>query len=387
MRKAPFLWILAFLLLCCGGAMAQTVGTEISADDITEFCYTYDWIGYNAHYQRYRFYIEDGRHLFFHETRGVENDYGWNTEDDVTSIGTKALSEEEWAALLELLKGGTATSRSDEVLDGDSGPWMFLRWAGDESTDQEFRFPSLGRQAAFEDFCEALAAEPLTTADLISCEYSIFGGMENDDTSYAVSQSNTGREITLSVERGGKRKVYGLPRDTLDDLADFLAGYHPERWKSLPEAEFFALDAPGRRIALTYSDGKAYTVDAQKEIGGPLFRELGHFLESYLAKDARTFELSFSSFAGGGPEYRAVLTAPEKIRVENTAQYDESFDLMPPGSEYRVTMVFHGRIPGQTELAVEACGPLVPTEKLPQIVYVLEVDDDYNVTLVEQREK
>ena len=75
------------LLPCCGNAAAQTVGDEISAGDITEFYYTYDRIGYNAFYQRYRFYTENGKHLFSHETRRTEDDYGWNTEEDVTACG------------------------------------------------------------------------------------------------------------------------------------------------------------------------------------------------------------------------------------------------------------------------------------------------------------
>ncbi len=380
------LTILLILLLCCRGAVAQTVGSEISADEITEFCYTYDWVGYNAFYQRYRFYTENGKHLFFHETRGTENDYGWNSEDDVTAIGTKALSAEEWAAFVDLLTGGTVTGRSEEVLDGDSGPWMYLYWSGDESICQEFHFPSASRQAAFVDFCDGLATEPLTEAGLISCEYGIFGGIENDDTSYALTQGGAGKEAVLTVEEGGKRKTYGLPGSALDDLADFVAGYHPEKWEKLPDADYFALDAPSRQITLTYEDGKTYTVRSSQVIGGPLFRELEHFLRSYLAKNARSFELSFSSF-GGGPEFKAILTAPEKIRVETSVQYDVSSGQIPPGSEYGVTMVFHGRIPGQTELTIGVYGPLAPTEGALPTVYVLEVDEDYNVTPVAQREQ
>ncbi len=159
---------IVLLLLCCVNALAQTVGAEISAEDIAEFFYTYDWVGYNAFYQRYHFYVEDGKRLFFHETRGTEDGYGWNTEDDVVSIGTRALSEEEWAAFLDCLKGGDVTGESEEPLDGDSGPWMYLRRNGDESALQAFRFRSSGDQSAFVELCGRLAAEPGSKADPVS---------------------------------------------------------------------------------------------------------------------------------------------------------------------------------------------------------------------------
>ena len=50
-------------------------------------------------------------------------------------------------------------------------------------------------------------------------------------------------------------------------------------------------------------------------------------------------------------------------------------------------MTFHGRIPGRTELRIDASGPLVPVPVLsgPAMVYVLEVDNNYNVRLIEER--
>ena len=50
-------------------------------------------------------------------------------------------------------------------------------------------------------------------------------------------------------------------------------------------------------------------------------------------------------------------------------------------------MTFHGRIPGRTELRIEAYGPLlpVPAGSEPTVVYVLEVDNHFNVRLVEEK--
>ena len=384
MKRTWTVCLLALILLCGAYAAAETAGPEIPAEDVTDFYYTYNWVGYNAEYQRYRFYAEDGKHFFFHESRGTEGDYGWNTEEDILSSGTKELSAAEWAAFGSFLEGGATAARNEEPVDGDSGPWMFLYLNGDES-GLEFRFASAEVQAEFIRFCEELAEGPLQASGLVSCEYRVFGGMENEDTSLKVARAGeAGREVRLTVRENGKTKEIVLPRNTLEELADFLAGHHPERWESLPDAEFFALDAPDRRIELVCGDGTEYSVGSGKETEGPLFWELSCFLRSYLAEDAETFELSFESFYGGGPEYIPVLSAPEVVRVEEFTVSENSEEPVPPGSGYTVRMVFHGRVPGETELTIEGTSPLVPVgEAAPPTVYVLNVDDDYNVTLVE----
>ena len=109
-------------------------------------------------------------------------------------------------------------------------------------------------------------------------------------------------------------------------------------------------------------------------------------MTSYLAEGAETFELSFSSFEGGGPSYTPVLSAPEKVWISGERRYDAPADPLPPGSAYTETLVFHGRIPGRTELTIKVSGPLTPVGGLPEKVYVLEVDGDFNVKLVEERE-
>ena len=387
MRKLLPVCLLAVLLLCHVDAMAQTVGTDISAEDITDFYYTYDWIGYNAEYLRYRFYVEDGKYFFFHETRGTEDDYGWNTEEDILSSGTKELSGEEWAEFFALLKDGTVKDRSEDVEDGDSGPWMYLYWTGDEGTNQEYTFASYAAESAFVAYCEELAAEPMTTADLISCEYSIYGGMENEDVTYTIAKGDSWWDVILRIEKEDSTEKYTLPWNALDDLADFAAGYHPERWASLPDSEEYALDAPSEQVVLSYADGKQYSVGEDKALSGGFFWKLERFLLSYLVEGAETFETSYDSFDGGGPEFRPVLTVPETVWIEETSRYDEPHDEMANGSGFRVTMVFHGRVPGQTELSFEGYGPLTPIEDTPKTVWVLEVDQNYNVKVVETREE
>ena len=236
-------------------------------------------------------------------------------------------------------------------------------------------------------FTIALAEEP--AANLIACEYSIFGGMENESITYTAKQGNTRWEATLTVAENGIVKEYLFPYGALDDLADYIAKYDPASWASLPEREEFALDAPIRQITLTFDDGTMYTLDNDKETDGPILGETESFLRSYLAVDAETFELSFSSFDGGGPEYQPILTAPEKVWVSVTRESEASEDPAPPGSGYTETMTFHGRIPGRTELKIEASGPLMPVPVLNEstIIYVLEVDNNYNIKLIEEKEE
>ena len=62
------------------------VGTDVAKADITDFYYTVDASTYPPHYQRYRFYVEDGKKWFFHESR---QGGGWpQTEEDTVASGT-----------------------------------------------------------------------------------------------------------------------------------------------------------------------------------------------------------------------------------------------------------------------------------------------------------
>ncbi len=130
------------------------VGTDISMADITEFYYTIDASTGPPYYQRYRFYTENGTGMFCHETR---EGGGWpQTEADITASGTVELSEAQWAAFFDCLRGGTVKRREESLEDGDPGPWMYLYWNRDGAEYQEFHFADYGAQIAFEALCESL---------------------------------------------------------------------------------------------------------------------------------------------------------------------------------------------------------------------------------------
>lgn len=232
--------------------------------------------------------------------------------------------------------------------------------------------------------CALLAgcAAAAGAAHLVACEYAVYGGMENEDIAYAVSRPDAWGDVTLTVTEHGRETKCPLRRDALDDLADYMAAYDPAGWASLPDRAYRALDAPGRRIELTYDDGSTYALYSDKAVDGPIFHETQCFLDSYLAEDAQTCQMSFSSFDGGGPEYRLVFSAPEKVWVSARREYDEPAELRPPGSGYTEVVTVHGRVPGRTEMTIEVSG-LTPLSDEPETVYVLEVDDDYNVKPVE----
>ncbi len=134
----------------------KTVGTDIQIEDITDFYYTVENINYDAFYQRYRFYVEDGKYLFYHETRQRKDDYGPCTENDTTSVGTVELTEDQWSGFYELVKGGSVTARKESADSGGTGPWLYLYWKNDQSKYQQFAFSSYATEQKFEEFCEAL---------------------------------------------------------------------------------------------------------------------------------------------------------------------------------------------------------------------------------------
>ena len=137
-----------------------TVEGSIPAESITDFYYTVSNINYDAFYQRYRFFTEDGKHLFFHETRERKDDYGPATEDDTTAIGTVELTNGQWAEFYDHICNGTVKAREETADAGGSGPWMYLYWNGDKSKYQEYYFASYGAQLKFVDFCVSLIPDP-----------------------------------------------------------------------------------------------------------------------------------------------------------------------------------------------------------------------------------
>ena len=160
------LFLTVFLLTGCAakpddpaptaGRGEKLVGTDVLLESVTEFYYTYSTSTDPPHYQRYRFYTEDGKRFFFHEKR--EGDHWPLTEDDATVAGTVELTEAEWEAFFDCLKGGTVKKREENLDSGRAGPWLYLYWNGDKSKYQEFTFASYGARCDFEELCEGLAS-------------------------------------------------------------------------------------------------------------------------------------------------------------------------------------------------------------------------------------
>ena len=134
-------------------------GTKITLGEVTDFYYTYEWSGYNAEYQRYRFYAEDGKHYFYHEARAIKGDYAWGSEAPLIGSGTVELSEDEWDEFLSTISKGRADKPDDDLVDGDSGPWLYLYYVRKgENVQMKFSFGSSAELKSFEEYCEAIAA-------------------------------------------------------------------------------------------------------------------------------------------------------------------------------------------------------------------------------------
>ena len=105
-RRVVLLCIVLLLVLMfpctersAAASTGKTVGIDIAFEDITDFFYTYDASTAPPHYQRYRFFAEDGKHYFYHETR----EGGWpQTEADITCSGAVELTEEQSSTLSAL---------------------------------------------------------------------------------------------------------------------------------------------------------------------------------------------------------------------------------------------------------------------------------------------
>ena len=119
---------------------------------------------------------------------------------------------------------------------------------------------------------------------LVSCVYSIYGGMENEDYTYTIRLDDSLEMALLTLAKRDGFEAYSLPRKALDDLAELMAAYNPADWSSLPEREEYALDAPERLIELVYADGSEYTLCNDRETGGPIFADTEKMILDCLGK-------------------------------------------------------------------------------------------------------
>ncbi len=145
--------IAACLALNCVGC-AKTVGKKITKEKFKDFYYTYSTTVNPPEFQRYRFYMEDGKAFFYHEKR--EGNKVFLTEEDITVCGTKELTGEEWDTFWNLISGGNVAKRKEYVTAGNSGPWLYLYWNGDKDVYQEFSFKEHETLYEFEAFCKTL---------------------------------------------------------------------------------------------------------------------------------------------------------------------------------------------------------------------------------------
>ena len=136
----------------------KIAGSNVQVSDVVDFYYTYEWTGYNAEYLRYRFYIEDGKRLFFHEARKVKEDYGPASEKDVIAKGTYELTQKEWDQFLDLIKDGSIHDPEESTSTGGKGPWLYLYYQkGDDVKRMAYEFNPYSKVMEFEEFCESLA--------------------------------------------------------------------------------------------------------------------------------------------------------------------------------------------------------------------------------------
>lgn len=139
-----------------GDIMKKVVGKSIKIDDITEFYWTRSTSTNPPEYQRYRFYTENEKFYFYHEAR--EGDHYPLTKNDITASGTIELTFDEWNKMYEILSGGTVTKRKESITTGDSGPWTYIYWNGDNSKYQKFTFESAEDESNFIEYCKELKA-------------------------------------------------------------------------------------------------------------------------------------------------------------------------------------------------------------------------------------
>ena len=167
----------AAVIICCVAVIAVAVvlmslgmfkrsyivGKKPAEKDITDFYWTYSNINFNPEFQRYRFYVEDGKHMFYHEKRESDAEYGWLEEKDITDHGSMELTDEQWARFMEFITGGTIESRdAQEPTSGGSGPWTFIYWNGDRGDYQVFDFETTDKAIRFERFCIELKEEQMS---------------------------------------------------------------------------------------------------------------------------------------------------------------------------------------------------------------------------------
>ena len=256
------------------GGNAKIVGKQIAFDDISEFYYTVEDINYDAFYQRYMFYVSNGRYYFFHETRERKNDYGPATEEDATAKGTMELDDDRWEKFCDLIEGGSVKARSDNAESGDRGPWYFLYWKGDKDKYQVYKFASAAEESGFEKYCEELAKEAGNELDgaagglseedlsieLMSIDYHPGYGDMNGESHYnSLMKDASGQWIIESsdCEDHSSPMVitdYGLTEEDITGLELFIQSAEFDTMQNRPDSDLFITDYSSWSFTINYKD-------------------------------------------------------------------------------------------------------------------------------------
>ena len=248
-RFLPFLFALLMLLSigCVKSASASAsqddviIGTDVPFEDVTDFYYTYDASTAAPHYQRYRFYVEDEKHFFYHETR---EDGGWpQTEADITCSGTVELTDGQWAAFCDLLNGGTARVREetlDDGNDGDAGPWLYIYWRSGEQDGRAFSFAQPGTVLAFEAFCAGLKEEESMRISVTDGTHTIIYKLNDSPSAKSLYAM---LPIDVGVENYGSNEKIFYPEQPIDTTGGIEGG---------GEAGALALFSPWGNVVMYY---------------------------------------------------------------------------------------------------------------------------------------
>lgn len=144
------------------------VGEDVRKEDITEFYYTVSSTAYPPEFQRYRFYTEDGKYWFYHETR--EGEVTFLTEEHISYSGKKELSAGEWDAFFRCLEGGTVKEHKDNGETGGPFYYRFLYWNGDRDKYRELSFASYSQMDSFDVLCGIFTARSYTIVNKVSTD-------------------------------------------------------------------------------------------------------------------------------------------------------------------------------------------------------------------------
>ena len=282
--------VAGLLCMLMAGARAEAVvGDDIAPEEIDEFYYTVDAPLAESFSQRYRYVVEDGARRLYHESR--QGDAWPLTEEDAVASGTVALTDEDWAAFCDCLRGGTVKRPSDEVIDGDEGPWMFVSWAGDGGEAWEFAFASSEKRAGFEALSSRLAGNHVLT------RFRFTRGGDMAPRSW---------EIALRKGRwwiqGNDGEAWEMDPALAEELLRIVAECDLEAWDGFHGSNPNVLDGESFSLELGYADGASVSASGENAFPEGYFGAVDRLNAVFEAEDrfhiAGTYRYEGEGFGG-----------------------------------------------------------------------------------------